>query len=254
MSRNEHILELLGDEEQCPYLPDQQARMQYKVIGGCSEATYQRLLEHGWRRFGRVFFRPLCTACAACKSLRLDVRTFRTSRSMVRSWRRNRDLVVRMGMPVVDQERLQLFARYHAAQRVRHGWEQRLVTTESYHRGFVEGCEGFGRELTFRHGDRLLAVALIDLLPNAVSAVYCYYDPDQRQRGLGVSSVLHHIALARRRGASFVYLGFWVRDNASLAYKARYKPHALLAGRPDEHSEARWEQAETIRNHERGSR
>lgn len=240
MHRNEHILELLGGEERCPYLPDETARMQYKVIERCSGETYLRLLEHGWRRFGRVFFRPACAECSACKSLRVDVASFAANRSMRRCWRANGDLRLRLARPSVSDQRLTLFMRYHQAQAERKGWEARPATPASYHRGFVEGYESFGYELAFYDRDRLIAVALLDLLPRAISAVYCYYDPAASKRSLGVYSLLNHIALARQRAIPAVYLGYWVAENASLAYKARYRPHALLVGRPDEDEPALW--------------
>ncbi len=217
--------------------------MQYKVIEGCSAETYQTLLEHGWRRFGRVFFRPICAACTACLSLRVDAEGFVPGRSRLRTWRRNQDLTVHLGRPTVTPDRMALFARYHAAQSQTKGWEPRPTTPEAYHRGFVEGFETFGYELTFHLGEKLLAVALLDRLPNAISAVYCYYDPDHARRGLGVNSVLHHVALARQQGIERVYLGYWVEENASLAYKAGYGPHELLVGRPETDAAAVWQAA-----------
>lgn len=240
MYRTEHILELLGEQERCPYLPGETARMQYKVIEGCSEDTYMQLLEHGWRRFGRVFFRPTCAACTACKSLRVDVERFAPNRAMRRCWRANRDLRVRLGRPVVSAQRLALFARYHQAQAERKGWEARATSATSYYRGFVEGHQRFGHELTFHSRGALVAVALLDVLPRAISAVYCYYDPAAGARSLGVYSLLTHLALARRRDIPGLYLGYWVAANASLGYKARYRPHALLEGRPDDGEPAAW--------------
>jgi arginine-tRNA-protein transferase len=58
---------------------------------------------------------------------------------------------------------------------------------------------------------------------------------------LGVNSVLHHVALARQQGLQHVYLGYWVEQNASLAYKAGYGPHELLVDRPDEDGPECWQ-------------
>jgi len=87
---------------------------------------------------------------------------------------------------------------------------------------------------------RLLGVALIDILPESISAVYCYYDPDLRQRGLGVFSVLQQLLLAKARGIGNLYLGYWVEGNQSMHYKARYRPHEILAGRPELDEAPRW--------------
>lgn len=240
----ERIYQRVGDEEACVYLEDRRARIQHKVIEGCEEATYQGLLEHGWRRFGRVFYRPVCSACTACTSLRVDVAEFRPNRSMRRTARRNRDLRVILERPALSAEHLGLYRRYHRAQEHRHGWPAQQLSPIDYHRGFIDGEETFGRELRLLDGERLLAVALVDLLPAALSAVYCFYEPDQRHRGLGVYAILQQIALARRRGIPYVYLGYWVAENASMRYKADYRPHQVLRGRPRADRRPTWQPGE----------
>ncbi|RMH23137.1 MAG: arginyltransferase [Acidobacteria bacterium] len=237
---SERIRDLIGDEEICPYLRDRRARMQYKLIDGCSAATYQRLLALGWRRFGRVFFRPICAGCNACLGLRVDVARFRPNRSMRRTVKKNLDLTISIGRPGISAEQLDLYHRYHAAQSDRRGWRRHSVSPADYYQSFIEGGEDFARELLIRQRERLLAVALFDRLPEALSAVYCYYDPDHRDRGLGVMAVLQEIGLAQRLKLPHLYLGYWIEDNRSMSYKARYRPHQILDGRPEEGDVPRW--------------
>jgi arginyl-tRNA--protein-N-Asp/Glu arginylyltransferase len=44
--------------------------------------------------------------------------------------------------------------------------------------------------------------------------------------------VLNLARLAREEGKAHVYLGFRINDCASMSYKAGFRPHELLAGRP----------------------
>jgi arginine-tRNA-protein transferase len=83
-------------------------------------------------------------------------------------------------------------------------------------------------------------VALVDILPRAVSAVYAFYEPAQRRRALGVYSILCQIELARSRGIPDVYLGYRVTGNESMRYKAKYRPHELLVGRPEFNDQPDW--------------
>lgn len=229
---HEIVHELTGDEEQCLYLPDQLSRMRYRVIDHCTPETYTELLQRGWRRFGRLFFRPMCSACRECRSLRVDVERFRPNRSMRRTLARNRDLRVGLRRAAVSDEHLELYDSYHRDMAGRKGWSEKSITLLSYYRTFVEGREDFGHEMLIFEGDRPVAVALLDILPTAISAVYCYYEPELRARALGVYSILRQIDLARARGVPHVYLGFWIEGNASMRYKTNYRPHEILEGRP----------------------
>ena len=236
----EVVSESAGPEEACPYLPDTVSRMRYRQIESCSVETYQLLLERGWRRFGRLFFRPDCQACGECRSLRVRVDDFRPNRSMRRTWDRNRDLRILLHRPSTSASHLELYRRYHADMAERRGWSAKTIDTFEYFVTFVQGAQDFGWEMTYYLEDRLVAVALVDVLPHALSAVYCYYDPDHRTRGLGVYSVLRQLELARARGRPHLYLGYRVLGNPSMRYKARYRPHELLDGRPETTEPSVW--------------
>ena len=47
-------------------------------------------------------------------------------------------------------------------------------------------------------GGRLFAVSVCDTVGDALSSVYCYYDPDERRRALGTFMALAEIAQCRR--------------------------------------------------------
>jgi arginine-tRNA-protein transferase len=123
----------------------------------------------------------------------------------------------------------------------RKSWPEKLAEPFDYYLTFVHGRQEFGREILYLLGDRLVMVALVDVLPRSLSAVYTFYDPALRKRSLGVYSVLRQIDLARTRALPHVYLGYWVEGNASMRYKARYQPHEILVGRPELNERPRWE-------------
>ncbi len=233
------IRQLTGKQEQCLYLPDRLSRIRYRLIDHCTPETYQLLLERGWRRFGRVFFRPACE-CRECLSVRIDVGRFSPNRSMRRTLKRNRDLDVGLQRASISGRHLELYERYHRDMAERKRWSEKPISRLTYSQTFVDGRQGFGRELVYHDRDRLVAVALVDLLPRAISAVYCYYEPELRARGLGVYSVLRQIELARERGVPYLYLGFLVAGNRSMRYKASYRPHEILQGRPGLDDQAVW--------------
>ena len=71
-------------------------------------------------------------------------------------------------------------------------------------------------------------MGIVDDLGTAASSVYFYYDLRESARSLGVYSMLVELEWARRRGYLHHYLGYWVRDARSMAYKARYRPAEVL--------------------------
>ena len=76
----------------------------------------------------------------------------------------------------------------------------------------------------FRHGPRLLAVAVVDRLEQSLSAVYTFFDPDLPARSLGTYAILWEIEEARRLNLRWLYLGYWIRECPKMSYKGRFRP------------------------------
>jgi arginine-tRNA-protein transferase len=213
--------------------------MEYEYVAKLSADEYSALMVAGWRRFGHMLFRPRCRHCDACRTLRVDARRFCPNRSQARNRRRNSGTVsLEIGRPGVTAERLDLYRRFHEHRAATRGWHERVVDKESYRDSFV--LNPFPtEEWAYRIDDRLVGLGLVDALPVGLSAIYFVHDPDESRRALGTWNVLSLIDETRRRGLAHVYLGYWVADCLSLAYKANYHPHEILdadgtwrAGRP----------------------
>ena len=86
----------------------------------------------------------------------------------------------------------------------------------------------FSRFYEFRLEGRLVAVAVTDLLPNGLSAVYTFYEPAEERRSLGRYAILWQIAEAQRLGLEAVYLGYWIKNCKKMSYKTQYRPIELL--------------------------
>ena len=231
-----------SENHECSYLPGRSATTRYRWLESCDAATYQRMLERGWRRFGRTFFRPECGSCQECRSLRLNIGSLVPDRSMRRTWNKNGDLQILLGSPTLSLEHLDLFARFHLARSRDRGWEPRGTTPQDYYLSFVDGAHDYGAELQLRLDGRLLAVALVDILPAAMSAVYCYYDPEFKDRGLGTMAILSEVEIAKIRSIPHLFLGYWVEPNASMRYKARFRPHEILIDRPLDEESVLWQE------------
>ena len=87
----------------CPYLPEREERSEGFVAADLRPEDYELLMGCGFRRSGRVFYRPRCGSCLECVPLRVPVQRFRQadgrlrSRSWRRIWRMNREIRVEVG-------------------------------------------------------------------------------------------------------------------------------------------------------------
>jgi arginine-tRNA-protein transferase len=235
----------VAERHLCEYLPGRTARTAYRLLADPSPDELGQLLARGWRRFGPIAFRPACEACAECVPLRIPVATFRPSRSQRRARNRCAPLACEMSVPVVDDERLALYARWHAGREVRRGWGPSPLDAGDYARSFV-ARDACARELSYRDAGKLVAVGICDESDDALSAAYFFHDPAYERRSPGVNHVLELVDRARAAGKAYVYLGFRVMGCASMRYKAGFLPHQLLDGRPDDAEPPRWRRSEEL--------
>jgi arginyl-tRNA--protein-N-Asp/Glu arginylyltransferase len=210
-------------ERRCEYLPDREARLEYALAAQMTPDEYEDRMNAGWRKFGHALFHPVCNACTECRPIRIPVAEFTPSRSQRRTLQRNADLQVRVGPPIVDSARLDLYNRYHAAQETRRGWPATEKSAEDYRFSFVQNPIP-AREIAVWEGDLLRAVVLTEITPNVVSGVYHYYEPALRERGIGIFAILQTLELARRLSRTYAYFGFYVAGSPSLNYKADFRP------------------------------
>jgi arginine-tRNA-protein transferase len=125
--------------------------------------------------------------------------------------------------PSITAEKLALYRRYLEA---RHDGQMDGSLAELQTLGAGSPVRTF--EIEYRLSGRLVAVGVADVEPAAMSAVYCYFDPDEGRRSLGRFNVLWMIDECRRRGLPWLYLGYWVAVSPKMSYKAEYRPCELL--------------------------
>lgn len=93
---------------------------------------------------------------------------------------------------------------------------------------------GFGSfHQHYRLDGKLIAVAVLDVLPHCVSSVYFYYDPDYKFLSLGTYSALREIALTRElnkkcQQIEYYYMGFYIQNCIKMKYKGHFDPSFLL--------------------------
>ena len=210
----------------CSYLPDEQATTLFLDPSQPMDVqVYADLSEMGFRRSGDHLYRPHCLRCDACTATRIPVALFNPSRQQKRIFKRNADLHVQVARPGFSEEHFDLYQRYIEQ---RHADGDMYPPSRDQFSTFLVRDLPFSRFYEFRLDGRLLAVAVTDVLPNGLSAVYTFYAPDEESRSLGRYCILWQITEAERLGLEAVYLGYWIKNCKKMNYKTEYRPIELL--------------------------
>jgi len=223
------LFKYMAPPHACSYLPDQVACMEYEYFTSIAAGEYEGRMKAGWRRFGSMLFRPSCRSCRQCQPLRIPVDRFQANRSQRRTWVRNHGEVERtIDAPGVSRTKLKLYDRYHVFQADFKDWPRHPPKDSAgYRESFIDNPFPT-EEWCWWIGDRLVGVGYVDCLPNSLSAIYFYYDPEERDRSLGTYNVLAILEEAARRKIPHVYMGYYVAGCRSLAYKANFRPCEIL--------------------------
>lgn len=240
MTKTPQINLYATDAHPCSYLEGQHATTVFidPYLPVTSE-LYGQLLAMGFRRSGNHIYRPRCQHCQACVPIRIAVEDFQPNRQQRRIWKHNQDLSIEISTEIGSGEYYRLYERYINS---RHSDGDMFPPSQEQFESFL-ATPFYGQQaadlplvdetaqitlyVEFRDKHELKAVAVTDILPAGLSAVYTFFDPADTQRSLGVFAVLFQIELAKRLALPHLYLGYWIKNSPKMSYKTNYKPHQL---------------------------
>jgi leucyl-tRNA---protein transferase len=212
----------------CSYLPEREAVTSFvDPTLNVSQKLYSHLSRLGFRRSGKFYYAPSCGNCQACVACRIVVDDFRMSRSFRRCLKKSEDLSRTLVSQVSFEEHYPLFNRYIQA---RHFDGDMYPASREQYEDFLGDGEDITHYLEFRRNGKLVGCSVADVLDDGLSAIYTYFDPEEKSRSPGTLAILTMVELAREMGLAYVYLGYWIDGCRKMSYKDKFQPLEFYSG------------------------
>ncbi|QLE85821.1 arginyltransferase [Shewanella sp. Scap07] len=208
----------------CSYLPSKQEQLLVLQEDHLNDNLFEHLLALGFRRSGGTIYKPQCPQCNACLPIRIPVEQFVPSRRQKRTMRNNRDLSWR----IADAHTPAQYALYERYVNERHKDGPMYPATPEQYQQFVKAKWTSPILIEILHEDELIGVAVTDVLPNSLSAIYSFFAPEQHKRSLGNMMILIQLQLAKLMRKSFIYLGYQIDESRKMNYKRNFHPYQVL--------------------------
>lgn len=189
---------------------------------------YTKLVENGFRRSGEHLYQPYCEKCSECIPIRIPVNDFNPSRNQKRALKSNQDLTVNIINAIFLEEHFLLYRKYLSTRHAGAGMDN---PTEEDYQNFLWSSWSDTKLFEFRLDKKLIAIAVVDELQTAYSAVYTFFDPKLKQRSLGKYAILYLIDYTIENGFNWLYLGYWIAGCNKMNYKIDYQPAECFIGR-----------------------
>lgn len=206
----------------CNYLEQKEANSLFvDPLFPKDKSLYSALVETGFRRSGEHLYKPYCSACSECVPVRIPVKKFKLNRNQNRAWNKNRDLVASESAAEFNEEHFRLYTAYLSARHADGGMDN---PTPEHYRDFLWAAWSDTGLIEFRLKNKLIAVAVVDHLKSALSAVYTFFDPAYSKRSPGKYAILYLIEKAKSMNYQWLYLGYWISACNKMQYKIEYQP------------------------------
>jgi arginyl-tRNA--protein-N-Asp/Glu arginylyltransferase len=217
------------EDSDCGYLPGLKSNSVFIDPDSKPSKDQLNMLHlQGFRRSGKLVYRPQCSECNACHSSRIINAEFCPSKNQKKALKRNQDIHLRWAEPEFTEEHYLLYEKYIAQ---RHQTGEMFPASREQYLGFLIEGHNTHKFLELRDGENtLVGCCVVDIFYDGLSAIYSYFDPEQPRRSLGRFIVLALVSQGQQMNLPFTYLGYWIKDSSKMNYKANYQPLEVFDG------------------------
>ncbi len=212
----------ISNPDKCPYIEGNLEQHQFFFASEILADEMDFLLSQGWRKFGQFQFRPKCHDCQECLPIRLVVSKYLPSKSQKKILNKNSDIQVYYSPLIYRKEHFALYMKHSKAR-----FTNKHVDNEEDYRQTFYQYTGTQLVSEFYLDGKLIAFGILEKGLNSLSSVYFVFDPEIEKRNLGTFGALKEIEYAKDNDLSHYYLGYWIEENKSMAYKSQFKPNEV---------------------------
>ncbi len=207
----------------CPYREGFFEKKLFTTLeGNKAQSLNNSLSKQGFRRSQNIIYRPHCQNCSSCRSVRIPIKNYCFSKSDKRILRKNRDSKRFQCAPWATEDQFQLFTEYLNERHFGGGMSEMdayefssMIEESNVHTKVYE---------YYSEEDKILAVAITDVISDGLSMVYSFFDTKSLKNSLGKFMILDHIKIAKEMGLKYLYLGYLIEESPKMRYKAQFSP------------------------------
>ena len=207
----------------CSYLPDQQEQLLVlaEELDHIHARHYDLLITAGFRRSGGQLYRPNCPSCRACQPIRIPVSLFVPSKNQKRVLKTNQTLTIKQSLNDKDE----YYAIYADYINQRHADGSMYPASYEQYCSFIINPWQQAIFIEIWLDDKLIGVAVCDVVANGLSALYTFFRPEYAERSIGTYAILQQIELTKQLKLKYLYLGYQIDACQKMNYKQKFLPH-----------------------------
>lgn len=210
----------------CGYLESKKAQSivasPYQAI---NQQEFNNLIHQGFRRSGNHVYKPHCHECEKCIPIRIKVDDLKLNTTQKKCLKRNQFKVEISDLKFEQED----FLLYQSYQTKRHNDQSTSEEDQKEeYKNFLLTSNHDSKMFKFYLNKQLMIISIVDLISDGISAVYTIYNQHFPKLSLGTYAILWQSEWCKENNFSYLYLGYWINENAKMRYKTNFKPYELF--------------------------